>query len=332
MASSSTAMPTIALLSTSGLGPKTVSRAYDVDPDSMYGGVTLKPEAMIDLIKKVKEQYSRTRVPTQSQIEKGIEQAAMVIDRCAEEGIGVITRADQRFPTSLLKISDAPSILYYRGEVSSLHHRKCVTIVGTRKPSSFGRSCSRRLAEMLANEGFTIVSGLALGSDQAAHEGCLDVRGTTIAFMAHGLDRISPRSNEQLAQEILDSGGCLASEYPPGVPPQRRFYVKRNRLQSGLSPGTIIIETARKGGTMHTARFALKQGKILGCLVHPACEQGEHCEGNEILLHEKGAIPIGGPAQIEAFLRSISFSRLESGDSPSKAREAPEQLSIFPNS
>ena len=150
--------------------------------------------------------------------------------------------------------------------------------------------------------------------------------------MAHGLDRIRPTSNERLASDILDSGGCLVSEYAPGVAPQRGFYVQRNRLQSGLSSGTIIIETAKEGGTMHTARFALKQGKILGCLLHPASEQGEHCEGNETLLQEKGALPIGNADQLNAFVEAITDATGKIGDSGSSDNGSYDQLSIFPTS
>jgi DNA processing protein len=325
-------MSTIALLSTPGVGQKTVSRSCDLVAGSMNHEDFLHPDAMIDVLRRVKERYSRTRLPTQAQLEKGIQQAGVIMDRCAKEGIEAITRMDQRFPSALARIPDPPSILYYRGEVGSLQCPKSVAIVGTRKPSTYGRSSSRRLAELLANDGFAIVSGLALGSDQAAHEGCLNVKGTTIAFMAHGLDRIRPASNERLASDILDSGGCLVSEYAPGVAPQRGFYVQRNRLQSGLSSGTIIIETAKEGGTMHTARFALKQGKVLGCFLHPPSEQGKHREGNEILLQEEGALPIGNADQLNAFVDAITEAPGKIGDAAGSDNGSDDQLSIFPAS
>lgn len=117
--------------------------------------------------------------------------------------------------------------------------------------------------------GATVVSGLAIGCDTAAHSGCLSVHGETIAVLAHGLDRVYPAVNRELVGEILDTGGCLLSEYPPKTRPFPANFVERDELQAGLSDGVIVVETGVKGGTMHTVRFSQEQRKPLACVKHP---------------------------------------------------------------
>ena len=149
-----------------------------------------------------------------------------------------------------------------------------------------------------------MVSGLALGCDAAVHRGCLEVRGRTSAILAHGLDEVHPRKHTSLAQEILDSGGSLWSEHPPGTPPRSHQYVQRNRLQTGLSLGAIVVEAGPDSGTMHTARFAVEQGRILGCL-DPRSEEGKQLQsGNEKLL-EHGAHSIYDEEDIGHFIERL---------------------------
>jgi DNA processing protein len=160
----------------------------------------------------------------------------------------------------LTEIADPPSLLYYRGE-KSLLTGPCIAVVGTRRPSSTGIRAAVQFARYLSRCGLTVVSGLARGIDSAAHRGALSECGKTIAVLGHGLDRIYPPENRNLADEILSEGGCVISEYPVGTPPLKQYFPQRNRLISGLSLGTLVIEAADKSGSLITARMAIDQNR-----------------------------------------------------------------------
>jgi DNA processing protein len=155
-----------------------------------------------------------------------------------------------------------------------------------------GRSWARQIAELLALNDITVVSGLALGIDTEAHIGALSGRGGTVAILAHGLDQITPSSNRPLADKILANGGVLLSEHPPGVPPRRAEYVRRNRLQSGMSVCSIVVESGREGGAIHQARFTRSQGRDLFTVVPPKGMAGAAAfnnDGAEYLTSEMNA-------------------------------------------
>lgn len=138
-----------------------------------------------------------------------------------------------------------------------------VAIVGTRKPTVYGKEVAYRLSSELASRGIVIVSGLALGIDGIAHQAALDVGGTTLAILAGGLDSIYPTRHVGLGRQIVVKGGALVSEYPAGMPPLPHQFLERNRIVSGLSDVVIIIEAASRSGTLATARHALDQGKTV---------------------------------------------------------------------
>lgn len=166
------------------------------------------------------------------------------------------------YPDILAKISKPPSKLFVEGiKLGSLAGRIHVGIVGSRKLTDYGREVTRLLASELARLGVVIVSGLALGVDSVAHQAALDARGTTLAILPSDLDNIYPSSHRQLAKRIVEQGGALISEYGPGKPSHQASYVERNRIISGLSRGVLIVESAEKSGTLHTANFALEQGR-----------------------------------------------------------------------
>lgn len=290
----------LALMETKGIGRKTIARLWQLEIAESAG-----PHDMHDLLSNLKETYPHTPLPGLPALQRGLDRAERVLEACATNHIGVVTPADTSFPNHLHHIPDPPPLLFYRGRLSSCTERPVVAIVGTRSPSNYGLSCSRRLGRVFAQHGFTVVSGLALGCDVAAHRGCLDAGGTTSAILAHGLNSIHPRQHRRIADRLLAEGGCLLSEYAPGTPPHRNHFVMRNRLQSGLSEGTVVVETGLSGGTMHTARFALEQGRVLGCLTHQLRQQGDYIAGNELLLQEDSALPLGSKEEIERFMESM---------------------------
>lgn len=213
---------------------------------------------------------------------------------------------NQDFPSSLKSINDPPVLIYVAGNVEILKEKKTVAIIGTREPSDYGYKFGKRVSELLTKDEFIVVSGLAKGCDTAAHLGCLQENGRTIAVLAHGLDMIYPKENTELAKTIVKSGGLLLSEYPVGKKPLGSFFIERDRLQSGLSSATIVIETDVRGGTMHTVKFTEDNNKILACLSHPD-KHWNHpkTEGNKMLIREGRAFSVSTPDDILILIEKI---------------------------
>lgn len=177
--------------------------------------------------------------------------------------IRTINTNKSEYPTILNKcVVDAPRVLYRLGEPIKLKF-PTIAVVGSRKPTSYGRTVASKLVGELASRNVGIVSGLALGIDGIAHQAALDAGGYTLAVMPAGLDNIYPASHRNLAKAILKNKGTLISEYDIGTSATRYNFPARNRLISGLSDGVLIIEAAQKSGTLITAEHALDQGKIV---------------------------------------------------------------------
>lgn len=149
--------------------------------------------------------------------------------------------------------------LYYSGKLPA-ERRTTVAIVGSRKPTAYGREVTAALASALASKGIVIISGLAYGIDAIAHQAALDAHGTTLAVQANGLHRIYPSANHKLGENIVASGGAIISEYEPGVEPMQHRFLERNRIVSGLADAIIVTEAAARSGTLNTASHAINQG------------------------------------------------------------------------
>ena len=174
-------------------------------------------------------------------------------------GGGFIDFNSPDFPPLLNQINAAPLGLFVLGNLSLLCSPQ-LAMVGSRKPTPSGRRTTEQLAAELSTLGLTITSGMALGIDHCAHRGCLDAGGKTIAVIATGIDIAYPRGNQSLHREIAENG-LIVSEYPPGVPPRREHFPQRNRLISGLSLGTLVVEAGIRSGSLITARMAGEQGR-----------------------------------------------------------------------
>ena len=157
-------------------------------------------------------------------------------------------------------IAKPPEKLYFMGSLPDTR-LPSVAIIGTRKPSAYGKEVAHMLAFELARKGVVIISGLALGIDAIAHRGALEAGGRTIAILAGGLPDIYPSSHKELARQITERNGALMSEYEPGVSPRQYRFLERNRIVSGLSDAIIIVEAAARSGTLNTAGYALDQGR-----------------------------------------------------------------------
>ena len=192
-----------------------------------------------------------------------------IIQLSIQNNVKIISRYDNEFPAILKDIPHSPLLLHVKGNISLLNE-KSIAVVGTRNPTTFGEGKALEVSEALANEGYTIVSGLAIGVDTAAHTGALKANGHTIAVLAHGLQTVYPAANKGLAQKILEHNGALVSEYPWNTTLEPWKLIQRDRIQSGLSLGVFVIETGIKGGTMHTVDFCKKQNHVLIILQHPS--------------------------------------------------------------
>jgi len=192
-------------------------------------------------------------------------------------GTHALTLLDPRYPPLLHEIPDPPPLLFVRGDPTCLVMPQ-LALVGSRNPSHAGRENARAFARHLAGAGLTISSGLALGIDAAGHEGALEAGGTTIAVAGTGLDRVYPARHRALAERIIERG-ALVSEFPPGTPPNAGNFPRRNRILSGLSLGTLVVEAALRSGSLITARLAMDQGREVFAIpgsIHNPLARGCH--------------------------------------------------------
>jgi DNA processing protein len=197
-------------------------------------------------------------------------------EKMAKEDIKMITIRDAAYPKLLQEIPSPPYILYIKGEID-FNAQPMVTIVGSRKLTSYGKQAARALARDLSQAGIIIASGMALGVDAAAHRGALDAKGKTVAVLGSSLDdkNIGPQTNFNLSREIISSG-ALISDYPVETPSTPGTFPARNRIMAGVSLGTLVIEAARKSGSLITANLALDFNRevfaVPGSVFSPASE------------------------------------------------------------
>lgn len=186
------------------------------------------------------------------------------------------TLRGEDIPSQVLRLTDVPEQLYVRGNLEEVLSRPRVGIIGSRKLTSYGRQVTETLAKDLAGQGIVIVSGLALGVDSVAHKAALDAGGLTLAVLPSSVESIYPASHRNLGNTIAERGGALVSEYPAGTPIFNTNFIARNRLIAAFSDVLLVTEAALKSGSLHTARFALEQGKdvlaVPGNITSPTSE------------------------------------------------------------
>jgi len=191
---------------------------------------------------------------------KSLELAAAELDHARELGARVIVPGDAEYPRRLLEIYDPPLVLYLKGNAEVID-KPGIAIVGTRHPTPYGTGMAERLACDLAARGLVIFSGMARGSDTAAHRGALNGHGQTVAIWGTGIDEVYPRENQKITDQILASGGAVLTEFPLGTFPAPQNFPIRNRIISGIAIGVLVIEAGEFSGTRVTARCALEQGR-----------------------------------------------------------------------
>ena len=278
----------------------------------------------------------RLKTLSKSDFSAALSQAERLIEKSERLGIKAVSYVDPLFPGQLLKTvneegkPDVPLVLFYKGDLS-VTQKKGIAIIGTREPTKEGIHAGEFFGEKLAEAGYNIVSGLAIGCDTAGHRGALNTPdGKTTAFLAHGLDSVYPPENEKLAEDIVDHGGLLMSEYAVGESVNRYYLVARDRLQAALSEATIVIQTGLHGGTNHAANTTLISGKPLFCVKYGSdvLMHDEKVEGN-IALVSKGARYITSSdymTQINALVGEIVVKEKEVESEPNSDGE----LLLFP--
>ena len=199
------------------------------------------------------------------------------------EDVKTVGYFDADYPPGLRDLSDAPPLLWVRGKIPK---NKALSIVGTRNADSWGLDITERFAKLAGDNGFTIVSGLALGIDTAAHKGALESKSPTVAILACDVRFPTPKSNIGLTDQIIDSGGCLISEVPFGTQTESHNLVARNRLQAAWSLGLVVTQCGIPSGTLHTVRFAMELNRKVVVLKPPANAGGEQYEGIRNLTEE----------------------------------------------
>ncbi len=236
------------------------------------------PEAVLDAIRK-----GRIEVPDRAR-RAGLVPAAERLEQLARAGIAISFR--EELPRHLAELPDAPDLLFVRGAVPS---GRGVAVVGSRRATSYGMSLARRYGVALAHAGWPVVSGLARGVDGAAHRGVLDAHGCGIAVLGCGPDVWYPREHEELGRALVANNGAVVTEYPPGTPPNGWRFPPRNRIISGLSGVVVVVEAAKTGGALITARRALAQGREVFAV--PGDVDRSTSEGCNRVIRD-GAVPV----------------------------------------
>lgn len=241
----------VALVGTPGIGPVTFRSLMGMFESAE---AVWKVPAHELLRKGVKEHVRTMLLRRRKQVDPGL-----FMNSLARGGVEVVCEFEESYPKLLKGIKNAPPVLFVRGSVRDLNI-KSIAVVGTRKPTGYGREVTARLVRELVGYGISIVSGLARGVDGVAHRTALERGGRTVGFLGGGIDSIYPAEHVSLANQMMQQG-AVVSEFPPGFQPNRGNFPMRNRLISGVSMGVLVVEGLLKSGTKHTADHAHAQGR-----------------------------------------------------------------------
>lgn len=241
------------LLSIGGIGNKTIEKIEDsVDDISQIIDLPDKDILKIENL-NLNIKQNIVKYKSHSYIDS-------LKEKLYRHGVSYIGKNENTYPSKLRHIYNAPSVLFYKGDINQLS-KLSLAMVGSRKPTSYGIWCAQSLSEELSNYNINIVSGMAMGIDEYSHKGCIKGKSKTIAILGSSVDNPLPKKNLNLSNKILEDGGLLISEYNIGHPVAPSNYPARNRIISGLSDGVIVVEATNKSGALITVDFALEQGK-----------------------------------------------------------------------
>ena len=259
------------LLSVHGLGPLTLGRLVRRlgSPGSVLerAGDRDAVRVLVDASQSTENGRHAVSAELARAIVTAAGNAAAILAQVAQLGLRVVAPSDAEYPRRLFAIEVPPAALFVRGALDSLANQHVVAVVGTRRPSPTGRRIASRIGAALTRAGATVVSGLAVGIDGAAHAAVVAERGPTVAFIGGGHARLFPRAHDRLAEAIVGAGGAVVSEYAPNVEPSKGTFPQRNRLISGSADAVVVVEAGARSGALVTASWALEQGRE--CFVVP---------------------------------------------------------------
>ncbi len=219
----------------------------------------------------------------QSLSDKSLDRACDIIKACEMSGIGILTYSCEEYPKSLRALKDPPAVLYYVGKLPDFNKKLCIATVGTRKMSEYGMRTAYKIAYEIASAGAVVVSGMALGIDSTAACAALAAGGITVAVLGSGIDVVYPREHKRLYDAIKQRGAIL-SEYPPSVEPNGFHFPMRNRIISGLSQGTVVIDASVNSGALITSKTAILQGRDIYAV--PSNIDSENSSGTNSLIRD----------------------------------------------
>jgi len=248
-----------------------------------------------------------------------LEDACRIIDVCEQNGWDIIAYDDTRYPNILKDISNPPAVLYVNGEMPDFDNALTIAVVGTRKASPYAKKAAEVISKELAESGAIIVSGGALGIDSAAHLGAIKAKGKTVAVLGCGLASNYLKTNKELREQIINSGGAVISEFAPSVGAGKHTFPIRNRIISGLSRGVLVAESANKGGSLITAECAKKQGRDVFAIPGSIFDNA-FCGNNNLI--DEGAYVVTGAHSV---LKHYAF------DYPELNPAAPETVYNLPS-
>jgi len=243
----------VALNMTPGIGPRAAAKLLERfgSAEAVYSATRVELERLRLLPEAVDSIIARDLH----------ERAVSELENARQIGCDILILDDGVYPSLLREIYDPPIALYVKGAWTECLDQPCVAIVGSRRSSTYGQNAATMLARDLAQRGVTIVSGFARGIDAAAHRGAIEGGGRTMAVLGTGIDEVYPRDHKKLAEEILDAGGAMVTQFPLATPPVSENFPYRNRIISGLSLGVIVVEAAENSGSLITARLAIEQNR-----------------------------------------------------------------------
>ena len=313
----------VALNMTPGIGPRAAAKLLERfgSAEAVYGAtraelekLRLIPEAVDSII--ARDLFAR---------------AEAEIETVRKLGADLLILDDGVYPDLLREIYDPPITLYVKGAWEACLDQPCVAVVGSRRCSTYGQNAALMLARDLAQRGVTVVSGFARGIDAAAHRGALEAGGRTVAVLGTGMGEFYPRDHKRLADEILDRGGAIVTQFPLGTPPVAENFPYRNRIISGLSLGVVVVEAAENSGSLITARLAIEQNREVFAV--PGNITSRNSFGTNYLIKGAGAKLVQQWQDIASELPPQIAARLLPPPFSDKRREKSlaDQLSLVPH-
>jgi DNA processing protein len=285
----------LGLVCTPSVGWKTIRRLVGEGVDRNWIGRSVREwETSFPFLRKIQMQQLCTSL-TEERIQT-IEQ------QLTKSNIGYVNVFDQDYPGLLKEIFDPPWVLFYKGNIGLLASAPPISIVGSRKTTVYGRKVTERFAAQLVEDGWVVVSGMAIGIDTVAHQQALAAGGLTVAVLGSGLNRVYPPQNKSLFEKITATGVVL-SEYPPDANPHPSFFPQRNRIIAGLSYGTLVVEASEKSGSLITAYLALEQGREVFAV--PGSIFDMQSVGTNRLIQQHGAKLVLHPSDLYEELRDV---------------------------